>query len=254
MPEQTSADMDGGWKQIIEDYLQEFFQFFFPPVHAAIDFDQGCQSLDKELARIVVGAEVGDREVDKLLQVHWHDGGDELVLVHVEVQAQNETDFAQRMCVYNCRIWERYQRPVVSLALLVDGDPRFRPDRFTREKAGCRLEFKFPVVKLLDHKSPQELTADPSPFAVASLVQLSKLRAGNDAQRRFDYKLALARELYRRGYSHEDVLKLFRFMDYVLTLPAELSRRFDSELETIEEKLNMPYITSIERNALAMRD
>ncbi len=63
----------------------------------------------------------------KLHRVHWHDGRDELVLVHVEVQAQNETDFAQRMCVDNCRIWEGYQRPIVSLALLVDGDPWFRP-------------------------------------------------------------------------------------------------------------------------------
>ena len=79
----------------------------------------------------------------------------------------------------------------MSLALLVDGDPQFRPDRFTREKASCRLEFRFPVVKLLDYKSQQELTADPSPFAVASLVQLSKLRAGSDVRRRFDFKLAL---------------------------------------------------------------
>ena len=39
-------------------------------------------------------------------------------------------------------------------------------------------------------------------------------------------------------------------MDYVLRLPAELSRRFDSELETMEKDLNMPYVTSIERNAL----
>ena len=112
----------------------------------------------------------------------------------------------------------------MSLALLVDGDPHFRPDRFTREKAGCRLEFTFPIVKLLDYKSEQELAADPSPFAVASLVQLSKLQAGSDADRRFEFKLALARQLYRRGYDREDVLKLFRFMDYVLTLPAELSR------------------------------
>src|SRR3990172_13346411 len=138
-----SADMDGGWKQILEHYLAEFFGFFFPQVHAAIDFHQPCQSLDKELAKIMVGAEVGDREGDKLLQVHGRDGGDELVLVHVEVQAQSELDFAQRMCVYNCRIWERYRRPVVSLALLVDGDPRFRPDRFTRERAGSRLGFRF---------------------------------------------------------------------------------------------------------------
>jgi len=153
VPEQTAADMDGGWKQIIDDYVEEFFHFFFPQVHAAIDFHQECQSLDKELAKIMVGAEVGDREADKLLRVHWHDGGDDLVLVHVEVQAQNEADFAQRMCVYNCRIWERYSRPVVSMALLVDGDAQFRPDRFTRERAGCRLEFSFPVVKLLDFSS-----------------------------------------------------------------------------------------------------
>ena len=162
-------------------------------MHAAIDFHRESQLLDKELAKIMVGAELGDREVDKLLQVHWHDGGDELVLVHVEVQAQNGQDFAQRMCVYNCRIWERYQRPVVSVALLVDADPRFRADRFTRERAGCRLEFTFPVVKLLDYKSEQGLADDPSPFAVVSLVQLRKLQAGSDVHRRFEFKRVLAR-------------------------------------------------------------
>ena len=47
------------------------------------------------------------------------------------------------------------------------------------------------------------------------------------------------RELYGRGYGRDDVLKLFRFMDYVLMLPAELSRRFDSELEKLEEQLKM---------------
>ena len=91
------------------------------------------------------------------------------------------------MCVYNCRIWDRYQKPVISLALLVDDDPRFRPDRYVRQKSGCRLEFTFPVVKLLD---------------------------------------------------------------YVLTLPEELSVRFDSDLEAMEEDLHMPYVTSIERHAL----
>ena len=164
--------------------------------------------------------------------------------------AQNAADFAERMCVYNSRIWERYRRPVVSLALLVDADPRFRPNRFAREKAECRLEFTFPIVKLLDYRSPQQLSADPSPFAVASLVQLSKLQAGGDMHRRYGFKLALARQLYERGYDREDVLKLFRFMDYVLTLPEELSVRFDRNVETMEEELNMPYITSIERHAL----
>ena len=117
----------------------------------------------------------------------------------MEVQAQDAADFAERMCVYNCRIWDRYQRPVVSLALLIDEDPRFRPDRFVRQKAGCRLEFTFPIVKLLDYKSEQELAGDPSPFALASLVQLRKLQAGGDVTSRYGSKLAF-RELYREGY------------------------------------------------------
>ena len=199
--------------------------------------------------RAAIDADVGDREADKLFEVQWRDGGQELVLVHVEVQAQGETDFAQRMYVYNTRIWQRYGRPAVSLALLVDEDPQFRPDQFVREKGGCRLTFTFPVVKLLSYKSEEELETDPSPLAVASLVQLGKLRAGSDMERRLAIKLVLARALYARGYDRERLLKLFRFLDYLLTLPEELSRQFDRELEDIEETWNMPYVTSIERRA-----
>ena len=250
MDESTAADMDGGWKQVIEDYLEDFFRFFFPAVHAEIDFSRPCEYLDKQLAKIMLDAAVGDREADQLIQVHWRDGGDELVLVHVEVQAQDVADFAERMYVYNTRIWERYRRPVVSLALLVDGDPRFRPDRYVREKSVCRLEFTFLAVKLLDYKTEAELLADPSPFAIASLVQLRKLQAGGDVYQRYAFKLALARQLYQRGYNREGVLKLFRFMDYVLTLTEELSARFDADLAQLEENLHMPYVTSIERHAL----
>ncbi len=64
MGESTSADMDGGWKQLIEDFLEEFFRFFFPQVHAGIDFQQGYQYLDKELAQILVGPQSARREVD----------------------------------------------------------------------------------------------------------------------------------------------------------------------------------------------
>ena len=140
MPDTTPADMDGGWKQLIEDELEEFFRFFFPQVHAAIDFRSGCQSRDKELAKLMVDADVGDREADKLFEVTWRDGGPELVLVHVELQAQGEQDFAQRMYGYNTRIWQRCGRPAVSLALLLDEDPHFCPDEFVREKGGCRTD------------------------------------------------------------------------------------------------------------------
>jgi len=138
---------------------------------------------------------------------------------------------------------------MVSLALLVDGDQNFRPNRFALEDLGCRLEFTFPMVKLLDHKTEDQLASDPSPFAVASLVQLRKIQAGGDMEHRYNFKLALLRELYRRGYTRDKILKLFRFLDYILALPDDLSIRFRSELELIEEEMKMPYVTSVERIA-----
>ncbi len=241
--------MDGGWKQIIEDFVEDFFRFYFPDIHTMIDFEAEIQFLDKELAKIMVDAQAGNRKADKLLQVEWLDGSVEWILLHVEVQAQRAEDFAERMYIYNYRIWDRYHKPVISLALLVDGDRNYRPDRFQREKCGCRLEFQFPTVKLLDHKTEAELLVDPNPFAIASLVQLRKLQAGSDKQRRYHFKTSLIRELYSRAYAKDDIIKLFRFMDYVLRLPEDLAIQFRSELESIEEKQNMPYVTSVERLA-----
>ena len=250
MSDQTASDMDGGWKQVIDDFLEDFFLFFFPAIHSLIDFREKCQLLDKELAALVAGSATGRRHVDKLIEVHWKDGRGDLLLVHVEVQAQEDSDFAGRMFVYNSRISDRYARPVVSLALLVDADPTFRPHEYYRAVAGCELRFTFPVVKLLDYKTQEELRGDSNPFAIASLVQLRKLQAGRNVQHRFRYKVALAWELYGRDYSPDYVLKLLRFMDYILTLPAAMVEQYRGELQRIEEKLKMPYLTTFEQKAM----
>ncbi|MHB8863092.1 MAG: hypothetical protein ACYC6N_11850 [Pirellulaceae bacterium] len=45
-------------------------------------------------------------------------------------------------------------------------------------------------------------------------------------------------------------MKLLRFMDYILTLPAALVEQYRGELQRMEEKLKMPYLTTFEQNAL----
>ncbi len=59
--------------------------------------------------------------------------------------------------------------------------------------------------------------------------------------------MRLVRRLYERGYALQDVLELFRFIDWILTLPQGLEARFRTELAHFEEETQMPYITSIER-------
>lgn len=60
----------------------------------------------------------------------------------------------------------------------------------------------------------------------------------------------MIRALYERRFSREDVLELFRFIDWMMTLPDELDQRFDIERRRYEEAQHVPYITGIERRGI----
>jgi hypothetical protein len=74
-----------------------------------------------------------------------------------------------------------------------------------------------------------------------------KAHQSRDGAARKDVKLHLVRLMYRRGYAREQVLELFRVIDWLLQLPAELEIEFEQALMALEEEEKMPYITSIER-------
>ncbi len=129
---------DSPWKEILEAYFEAFLAFFFPEAHAAVDWAAGHDFLDKELQQVAPQAELGQRAVDKLVRVHLRGGSQVWVLVHLEVQSQRDSDFAERMYIYNYRLFDRFHRRVASLALLADDRQRWRPDSFgyTQPQAG----------------------------------------------------------------------------------------------------------------------
>jgi hypothetical protein len=56
---------------------------------------------------------------------------------------------------------------------------------------------------------------------------------------------------FHRGYSQQQVTDLYRFVDWVLTLPPDLAEAFKTDLIVYEGEKNMPYISEIERESLA---
>ncbi len=70
-----------------------------------------------------------------------------------------------------------------------------------------------------------------------------------NARERLAWKVELVRRLYERGYEREDVLELFRFIDWLLVLPEEMTKSFRQRIEEIEQESKMKYKTSIERLA-----
>jgi hypothetical protein len=65
-------------------------------------------------------------------------------------------------------------------------------------------------------------------------------------QRRRKQKLNIMKMMYDRGYSQQEVTDLYRFVDWVLTLPPDLAEPFKTDLIVYEGKKNMPYISEIE--------
>ena len=235
----------------MEEYLEDFFALFFPAIHADIDWTRGVTFLDKELQQVVPEAELGRRIANKLVQVWLLSGADMWVLVHIEVQNQKDRDFARRMFIYFYRIYDRFERQVVSLAVLGDERATWRPARYTMELWGCSVRFTYPIVKLRDYQARrEELEASQNPFATVVLAHLAAQDTRRNVVRRQQAKLALTRRLYERGYSRAQVLSLFRFIDWVLQLPAEQEKAFWQEIRAYEEERQMPYITSVERFGL----
>lgn len=246
---EPADEYDSPWKEALEKYFPAFLSLLFPEVFAGIDWSRGHEFLDKELQQVVRDSETHRREVDKLVRVWRVDGQEAWVLVHVEVQGQVDRDFEERMWIYHYRIFDRYRRVVVSLAVLADTSPTWRPQSYGHGLWGCRLQLDFPTAKLLDWADRrEELELSSNPIAVVILAHLDAQATRGDAESRLRSKARLVRALYERGWSRPDVLELFRLIDWMLRLPAELEtgfREWVAELET--ERGNMPYITSIER-------
>lgn len=102
------SDFDSAWKEALDTWFEPFMAFFFAEAHREIDWARGVRMLDKELQRITPESEHGRRVVDKLAKVWRTNGKDEWVLIHVDVQSQQERGFAERMFVYNYRLFDRY--------------------------------------------------------------------------------------------------------------------------------------------------
>jgi Domain of unknown function (DUF4351) len=116
----------------------------------------------------------------------------------------------------------------------------------------CSSTFLHPIVKLLDYEADWEsLEHNENPFAIVTMAHLKTKATHNDPVSRKAWKFRLTTMLYERGYKKQDILELYNFLDYMMTLPELLSQQFNLELSGFEEARKMKYVTTVERMAEA---
>ena len=246
--DRQDSDYDGAWKEALRSHLRRFIEKFFPRLAVLINWSIEPEWLDKEISQVIGQPGNRNREVDVLFRVHLMNGDEQWILCHLEIQTSYEADFAVRVDQYNSGLKWLFRREVLTLVILADLRPDWRPSEYQFELAGFESHLRFPVCKVLDQMDNDWAEDTSLPVQVVR-AQIAALRTAGDPEARFYAKTQLVRNLYKAGYNADELREIFRIIDWMMHLRRDLSHRFDLELSNFEKEQHMPYVTSIERNA-----
>ena len=79
---------------------------------------------------------------------------------------------------------------------------------------------------------------------------MKTLETEGDDQTRFRWKRQFILLLYELGFTHETLVQVYRFIEWIMVLPDPLEDRLYDDLKQIEGDKTMPFLTYAERKGL----
>jgi hypothetical protein len=242
------ADYDGAWKEALQQLLPEFLDLLFPAIYRLIDWEITPIFLEQELRLVTRRAGRSKQAVDKLVRVQLLQGGLATVLIHVEFQNQVIANLPDWLNIYNTLIHALFREPAVTLAVLGDRDPQWRPGEYRWSLGGFDNVMRFPMAKLLDYEAQwSELEQSSNPFAIVVRAHLKTLATEGNPETRFEWKLRLAKELYSRRYTEEQIEQLLEFIFWLMALDDTLEAEWNRAIARIEEEKQVTTLTPYKR-------
>ena len=169
-------------------------------------------------------------------------------LAHIEVQTQRDSTLPRRLLDYHYHIERRHRCRVITLVILGDLSPSWRPGQFSSDVPPLGMSLGYLSLKLIDLELKLELPQfRGNPVAMVVRAHLAALRTRHDLEARYTQRVALCRRLYEEGFSRKDVVFIHGLIDRLMILPRPLMVRFKQELFTIEKDKNMPYVDTLTR-------
>ena len=155
-------DYDSAWKDVVEELFKDFLELLFPDIHQDIDFSRDYEILSTELRPMLPASKAGKRQADVLIKVRLKTGEFKILwaLIHTEIQGYKDKDFLLRLFISFYRLYEKNKKDdldIISIAVLTDNDPEYRPSEFWYSQWGFKMIMQVPMVKLIDYEQKEEL-------------------------------------------------------------------------------------------------
>jgi predicted transposase/invertase (TIGR01784 family) len=233
--EPATPDYDGLWKKIIGELFEEFTAFFAPALYEEIDFSADFDVLQQELHQEIMKKKAGKAFADKLFKVFLKDGKEKWVLIHVEVQDENQQDFPERMFRYFYRIYDRFNREIFAVALMTDVSQKADPGRFSYSFYGTEVDYRYHMYDF-HGKDIEQLERSTNPFATAVIAGIYASRSKKDSDMRYTLKRSLITSILKKydtaeGITIEHLNKLVYFVDCLLQLTDEMNDKLRIDLD-----------------------
>ena len=226
MPPLPSPSEDSGHdpviKQVIQTFVAEFFDLFYPDIAARLDFAT-VKWLDKEVFTDPPGG--NQRTADLVAQVHTKNGQPEILLLHIEPQRKREKDFACRVFEYWFLLRQRYNFAVLPVAVyLSPGAGGIVSEMYGETLFGeVQLSFRYRVVGLPDLlDSDYETRDNPLALGVSALMREQKRYSRAKGSDNVTRRLRLLRRLVKTNLDTNRQAYLYALVEKYLPLtPAE---------------------------------
>lgn len=185
-----AMDHDRLFKELICTFFAEFMELFFLDMYEAIDFKHVIFLSEEVFTDIVMGER---RKVDILIETKLKNEA-ALIIVHFESQAQFQEQFAERMFIYFSRLYEKYRRRIIPIAIFSYDEVKNEPEGFEMVFPFKQiLKFNYYIVELRK-MNWREFIKQDNPVAAALLSKMRYNKKRTSSSKNGVFKDACAPE------------------------------------------------------------
>ena len=202
--ERIIVDIDGNIKEALDEFFEDWVEFFLPNMHPHINFKEKPIALEQEFQGIIAFASGKKKIVDKLYQVTMKpvlkevkEGKKsvqkpvkEVILLHTEAETSPKSSFTRRVFLYAAVAIAKYAKRITTLVIYTGKKVPKNRNFFEMSFYGTLLSYIFNVYVIADQKE-EDLIKSDNIFALIILAIKYVIDTPNDYAKRFGFKKKL---------------------------------------------------------------
>lgn len=213
------------FKQLIHTFFEEFLEAFFPEVHHNVDFE-AIKPLSEEVYTDLI--EGNTRRLDIVVETKLK-STEAVIIIHVEPQSSVETDFHERMYRYFSLLYNKYQKPIVPIAVF-SYDENWEKNTYTMEFPFLHvLTFNFMSLHLRK-KHWRDFIKSDNPAAAALLSKM-----GYKEEEKVQVKMEFLKMIARMEINPAEQRLIYGFFETYLKLNDEEEEKLMEDIKQLDD-------------------